>query len=129
MKPNYLNNFFCSLNNNLLIKKYTLIFPVFSKFFLELISFLEKEGCIKKKLIFTLKNKKMISLVFEPSLEYSRIISPKLEFKKKELLSLEKRFLPSPYSGLLIISCAKGLVSQKKLKELNIGGILLGYII
>lgn len=55
------------------------------------------------------------------------VIKPRYAVKKDELESYERRFLPAKDFGVLIISTSKGLMSQKKAKEHNVGGTLVAY--
>ncbi|RLF05043.1 MAG: 30S ribosomal protein S8 [Thermoprotei archaeon] len=55
-------------------------------------------------------------------------IKPRFPVKKNEFEKWEKRFLPSPDVGLLILSTSKGVMTHREAKELGIGGVLLAYV-
>ncbi|RLF12480.1 MAG: 30S ribosomal protein S8 [Thermoprotei archaeon] len=55
-------------------------------------------------------------------------IKPRFPVKKNEFEKWEKRFLPSPDVGLIIISTSRGIMTHREAKELGIGGILLAYV-
>ena len=54
-------------------------------------------------------------------------IKPRYPVKLDELEGFEKRFLPAKDFGILIISTNKGLLTQRKAKEQNVGGTLVAY--
>lgn len=56
------------------------------------------------------------------------VIKPRFPVKKNEFEKWEKRYLPSPDVGLLIVSTPKGVMTHREAKELGIGGILLAYV-
>jgi small subunit ribosomal protein S8 len=55
-----------------------------------------------------------------------KAIKPRFSVALDELETYEQRFLPAKDFGVLIISTNKGLLTQKEMKEENIGGTLLG---
>lgn len=55
------------------------------------------------------------------------VIKPRFKVKVTEYEKFEKTFLPAMDFGILIVSTSKGIMTQKKAKELNIGGTLLSY--
>ncbi len=56
------------------------------------------------------------------------VIKPRLAVGMRELERFEARFLPAQDFGLLILSTNNGLMTQKKSRELGIGGKLLAYV-
>jgi len=56
------------------------------------------------------------------------VIKPRFPVKKNEFEKWEKRYLPSPDVGLLVISTSKGVMTHREAKELGIGGVLLAYV-
>ena len=55
------------------------------------------------------------------------VIKPRFKVKVTEYEKFEKSFLPAMDFGILIVSTSKGIMTQKKAKELNIGGTLLSF--
>ncbi|MEM5830971.1 MAG: 30S ribosomal protein S8 [Candidatus Aenigmatarchaeota archaeon] len=56
------------------------------------------------------------------------VISPRFSVKVNEIEKYEKRFLPAKGVGILILTTSKGVIDNKKTKELHIGGKLLAYV-
>jgi small subunit ribosomal protein S8 len=56
------------------------------------------------------------------------VIKPRFSVKVEEFQKWEKRFLPSPELGLLILTTSKGIIDHKKAKELHVGGKLLCFV-
>lgn len=55
-------------------------------------------------------------------------IKPRFAAKVDEYDKFEKRFLPSKDFGILIVSTAKGIMTQNEAKEKNLGGKLLAFV-
>ncbi len=55
-------------------------------------------------------------------------IKPRFPVTKEEYEKFEKRFLIGKDFGLLIISTSKGLMTNKKAKEIGLGGKLVAYV-
>lgn len=56
------------------------------------------------------------------------VIKPRYPIKKDELDKWESRYLPARHFGLLILTTAKGIVSQDESRKQGIGGKLLAYV-
>ncbi|HNV94276.1 MAG: 30S ribosomal protein S8 [Candidatus Methanofastidiosum methylothiophilum] len=56
------------------------------------------------------------------------VIKPTTPVKKYEIEDWEMRYLPAKEFGILIMTTPNGVMSHKKAKEQNIGGILLAYV-
>ncbi|MEM4575837.1 MAG: 30S ribosomal protein S8 [Candidatus Nezhaarchaeales archaeon] len=56
------------------------------------------------------------------------VIKPRFPVRRNEFERWEKRYLPSPDVGLLIISTSRGVMSHREAKELGIGGVLLAFV-
>lgn len=56
------------------------------------------------------------------------VISPRFSVRVDEIEKYEKRFLPAKGIGILILTTSKGVIDNKKAKELHIGGKLLAYV-
>jgi small subunit ribosomal protein S8 len=55
-------------------------------------------------------------------------IRPRYSCKAGEIEFWEKRFLPSPNLGILVISTPQGTISCREAKERRVGGQLLAYV-
>ena len=56
------------------------------------------------------------------------VIKPRFKIKMKDYEKFEKRFLPAMDFGVLIVSTNKGLMTNNKAKEQNLGGSLISYV-
>lgn len=56
------------------------------------------------------------------------VITPRFKVKVTEYEKYEKRFLPAAGLGMLIVSTNKGLMTNKKAKEMNLGGTLICFV-
>jgi small subunit ribosomal protein S8 len=56
------------------------------------------------------------------------VIKPHFSVKVEEFQKWEKRFLPSPELGLIVLTTSKGIIDHKKAKEIHIGGKLLCFV-
>ena len=55
-------------------------------------------------------------------------VKPRYPIKREEMEKWESRYLPARDFGILILTTNQGVISNKKAKELGIGGKLLGYV-
>ncbi len=55
-------------------------------------------------------------------------VKPRFSVQVKEFIKWEKRYLPAENVGMLILTTSKGVVDQKKAKEIKEGGKLLGFV-
>lgn len=56
------------------------------------------------------------------------VIKPRSSVKSADIEKYESRYLPAQDFGVLILTTTDGVVSQKRAKELGIGGKLLAYV-
>jgi small subunit ribosomal protein S8 len=56
------------------------------------------------------------------------VITPRFKVKVSDYEKYEKKFLPALGFGMLLVSTNKGLMTNAKAKELNLGGTLICYI-
>ncbi|MEM0243457.1 MAG: 30S ribosomal protein S8 [Candidatus Aenigmatarchaeota archaeon] len=56
------------------------------------------------------------------------VIIPRFSVKIDEIEKYEKRFLPAKNVGIIILTTSKGVIDNKRAKELHIGGKLLAYV-
>jgi len=56
------------------------------------------------------------------------VIKPRFSAQVKEFIKWEKRYLPAEGVGIILLTTAKGIMDQRKAKQLNEGGKLLGFV-
>jgi small subunit ribosomal protein S8 len=56
------------------------------------------------------------------------VITPRFKVQIKDYEKYEKKFLPAMGLGMLLVSTNKGLMTNAKAKELNLGGTLICYV-
>lgn len=56
------------------------------------------------------------------------VITPRFKVKVGDYEKYEKKFLPALGMGMLLVSTNKGLMTNAKAKELNLGGTLICYL-
>ncbi|MCD6542744.1 MAG: 30S ribosomal protein S8, partial [Thermoplasmata archaeon] len=57
-----------------------------------------------------------------------KAIKPRYPIKRDEMEKWESRYLPARDFGILILTTNQGVISNKKAKELGIGGKLHAYV-
>lgn len=55
-------------------------------------------------------------------------VKPRFAVDKDEYEKYEKRYLPSPEVGIIVVSTSQGLMTHKEAKEKGIGGRLLAFV-
>jgi small subunit ribosomal protein S8 len=55
-------------------------------------------------------------------------VRPRFPVRLGEIVKFEERYLPAQDFGVLILSTTKGVMTNRKAKELGIGGRLLAYV-
>jgi small subunit ribosomal protein S8 len=55
-------------------------------------------------------------------------VRPRFAVRKDEFEKYEKRYLPSPEMGAIIVSTPQGLMTHREAKEKGIGGRLLAFV-
>ena len=55
-------------------------------------------------------------------------IKPRYPIRRNELERWEARYLPARDFGMLVLTSTEGIISNKKARELGIGGKLLAYV-
>ena len=56
------------------------------------------------------------------------VVKPRYAVRRMDLEKWEARFLPAQDFGVLILTSTRGVVSQYRAKELNVGGKLLAFV-
>jgi small subunit ribosomal protein S8 len=56
------------------------------------------------------------------------VITPRFKVKLADYEKYEKRYLPAMGFGMIMVSTNKGLMTNKKAKEMNLGGVLVCYV-
>jgi small subunit ribosomal protein S8 len=114
-----INNAINSLNKEVILKKSNLLLQILEVMKAnDYIGSYEveedgKQGLIKVNLLGTINK--------------CGIIKPRFPVKVEEMEKFEKRFLPAKDFGIIIISTNKGLMTQKEVKQNNVGGTLIAY--
>lgn len=57
-----------------------------------------------------------------------QVVNPRAPVKYLDIISMEMRYLPSYVEGILIMTTPQGVISNRKAKDLKIGGRILAYI-
>ncbi len=96
-----------------------------TKAFLDL---MKSEGYVKDYSEFTERYAKMLSVKLSNKINGIGIIKPHYSMSKNEIQKYEERYIPSKDFGILVISTSKGLMTNRKARELGVGGRLLAYI-
>ncbi|HEC82127.1 MAG TPA: 30S ribosomal protein S8 [Thermoplasmatales archaeon] len=108
-------------------KQHCIVKPA-SKLIRNVFTLLQEEGYIKS---FEIKDDRRGG-VFEVNLKGvindCGAIKPRYPVGREELEKWEARYLPARDFGLLILTTTEGVVSNKKARELGIGGKLLAYV-
>ena len=71
---------------------------------------------------------RQITVTLAGKINTIRSIKPRFGVKKDEYEKFEKRYLPSPEIGVIIVSTGKGLMLHQEAKESGIGGRLLAFV-
>ncbi|MEM0470757.1 MAG: 30S ribosomal protein S8 [Candidatus Anstonellales archaeon] len=68
-----------------------------------------------------------VTLIPERIREF-QVVNPRAPVKYLEIIQKEMQYLPSYVEGILILTTPKGVMSNRKAKELKIGGRIIAYI-
>ncbi|MEM0356659.1 MAG: 30S ribosomal protein S8 [Candidatus Anstonellales archaeon] len=68
-----------------------------------------------------------VTLIPERIREF-QVVNPRTPVKYLEIIQKEMQYLPSYVEGILILTTPKGVMSNRKAKELKIGGRIIAYI-
>lgn len=61
-------------------------------------------------------------------INYCATIKPRFPVKYSEIGKVEEQYLPSKDFGIIIITTPKGVVTNKEIRSLKIGGRLVAYV-
>ena len=96
-----------------------------SKFLIEVLNIMKKEGYIDYKIEKDGKfNAVNVSFI---KLNSCRVIKPHYYVKKDGYQKFVERFLPSRHLGIILVSTSKGLMTHKEAIEKNLGGSLIAF--
>jgi small subunit ribosomal protein S8 len=99
-----------------------------SKLIKNVLAVLKEEGYIEDFEPFDDGGKERVRVLLKGAINELRAIKPRLPVKYVDIIKAEAQYLPAYNIGILIISTPKGVMSNKKAKELHLGGRLLAYV-
>ena len=99
-----------------------------SKLIKGVLDVLKEEGYIEDYETFDDGGKERIKVRLRGAINELRAIKPRFPVKYNEIISAEAQYLPAYNIGILILTTPKGVMSNKKAKELHIGGRLLAFV-
>jgi len=123
-----ISNMFSAINNAEAVRKSEVILSPSSKFALEILGILKREGYIKDFQLIEDGRGNKIKIKLMGKVNKCRAIKPRFPVKKDEILEYAKQFLPSRDLGILIISTSKGVKTHKECLEEGLGGVLVAYV-
>jgi small subunit ribosomal protein S8 len=101
---------------------------VASKFTGEVLNILKREGYIGEfKEVKEGPTRYFIIKGIGP-INYCGVIKPRFPVKYSEIGKIEDQYLPSKDFGIIIITTPKGVVTNKEIRSLKIGGRLVAYV-
>jgi len=123
-----ISNMFSAINNAEAVRKREVMLSPSSKFALEILGILKREGYIKDFQLIEDGRGNKIKIKLMGKVNKCRAIKPRFPVKKDEILEYAKQFLPSRDLGILIISTSKGVKTHKECLEEGLGGVLVAYV-
>lgn len=101
---------------------------VASKFTGEVLKILQREGYIGEIIETTEGSTKYFIIKGLGPINYCGVIKPRFPVKYSEIGKVEEQYLPSKDFGIIIITTSKGVVTNKEIRSLKIGGRLVAYV-
>ncbi len=92
------------------------------------IDILKDEGYIGTYEEFTDRYSKKLRLNLTNKINGIGVVKPHYSMSSGDIRKYEERYIPSKDFGMLVISTSKGLMTNRKARENNIGGRLMAYI-
>ena len=123
-----ISNMMSAINNAEAVRKKEVVIYPASKFALEILKIMKREGYIKDYQLIEDGRGNKIRIELTGNINKCRAIKPRFPVKKNEILEYAKHFLPSRDVGILIISTSKGVKTHKECLEEGIGGVLVAYV-
>jgi len=123
-----ISNMMSALKNAEAIRKRDVIISPASKFAIEVLKILKKEGYIKDFQLIEDGRGNKIRIELAGRINSCKAIKPRFPVKRDEILEYAKQYLPSRDLGILIISTPKGIKSHRECLKEGIGGVLVAYI-
>ena len=115
------------LNAERAAKSEVMIKPV-SKILKKVLDILKEYNYIKTYEVIGDNKGDILKIVLSGSINKCLAIKPRFPIKKDDYEKFEKRFLVAKDFGFLIVSTPKGLMTNRKAKELGLGGKLVAYV-
>jgi len=123
-----ISNMLSAINNAEAVRKKEVVIYPSSKFALEILNIMKREGYIKSFQVIEDGRGNKIKIELAGRINKCRAVKPRFPVKKSEILEYAKQFLPSRDLGILIISTPKGVKTHKECLEEGIGGVLVAYV-
>ncbi len=114
-------------NNEVIGRKECIIYPT-SKLCAEILKIMQEEGYIGEFEHIDDGKGGKFRITLMGRINNCGVIRPRFPVKKKEIVEWEKKILPAKDMGIIIISTSRGVMTNKKAKELGIGGRLLAFV-
>ncbi len=127
MRHDILADMFVTLKNAEMIGKRMCITPA-TKLIKEILEIMQKNNYIGKFEFIEDGKSGKFKIELVGRINNCKVVRPRFEIGKNDIIRWEKRYLPSVNVGLMLISTSNGLMSHSQAKEEGIGGVLLGYI-
>lgn len=101
----------------------------FNKLIVNVLRVLKEEGYIEDFEIVGENYLKRAKVKLIPSkIREFQVVNPRAPIKYLEIISKEMQYLPSYVEGILILTTPQGVMSNRKAKELKIGGRIIAYL-
>ncbi|NPA22393.1 MAG: 30S ribosomal protein S8 [Candidatus Micrarchaeota archaeon] len=99
-----------------------------SRLIKDVLNVLKEEGYIEDFEPVEYQGHEALKVKLAGKIKELKAIYPRFPVKYLEIVDYEKQYLPSYLQGILILTTPQGVMSNKKAKELRIGGRLLAYV-
>lgn len=100
-----------------------------NKLIKNVLKILKEEGYIENFEVVGEGYLEKIKVILKPNkIREFQVVNPRIPVKYLEIISKEMSYLPSYVEGILILTTPLGVMSNRKAKELKIGGRLLAYL-
>ncbi|HEW93681.1 30S ribosomal protein S8 [Candidatus Geothermarchaeota archaeon] len=123
-----ISNIMSAISNAEAVRKKEVIIHPASKFALEILKIMKREGYIKDFQLIEDGRGNKIRIELSGKINKCRAIKPRFPVKKTEILEYAKHFLPSRDIGILIISTPKGVKTHQECLNEGLGGVLVAYV-
>ncbi len=123
-----ISNMMSAIRNAEAVRKREVVIYPASKFAVEVLKVLKREGYIDDFQVINDGRGNKIRILLNGYINDCKAIKPRFPVNKDNILEYVKQYLPSREIGLLIISTSKGVKTHRECLEENIGGVLVAYV-